>query len=157
MPNSAPLLPRLVRRLTVTVFAAFGSLSCSNQPAAVKSCDLCTSSAIVAGTVRDTLGAPMAGALALVTAHVDSCTGASAIASTENAPGPTDATGRFGYRLRSPLAPFAACVEVKGLPLTDTLVRADTVLVGKLVQFRADFPPGGPHDSVGIDLVLRHR
>lgn len=155
MSNVAPLLPRLVRSLAVAALTALVWISCTNQPAAVR-CAPCTTSAIVAGTVRDTLGAPVTMALVSAAAYVDSCTGASADVSTDNILGSTDSSGRYALRLRSSRAPFAGCVSVEAVLSTDTLVRTESVLVGRLVQFRPDFPAGGPHDSIGIDVVLRH-
>jgi len=140
---------------SAVALVALGLIGCAGDPAAAR-CDICTSSAIIAGTVRNTVGAPVAGAVVGVAAFLDSCGGASASVSTDTAPGPTDSTGQYDQRLRSPLAPFTACVAVRAVLMTDTLVHAETVLVGRPVQFRADHPAGGPHDSVPIDVVLRY-
>jgi hypothetical protein len=79
------------------------------------------------------------------------------VASSEHAPELSDSLGRYRYSIHSPLGPFAACVSVWGRIFSDTTLRAETTSSAAALRFRPDYPSGGPHDSVTIDLVLRRR
>ena len=123
-----------------------------------RGCDLCTTSAVVVGTVRDSLGAPARFVLPGATVFVDSCTGTRLnLTPTGYGLRTTDETGRYALALRAGLAPFQACIEMTAVLISDTNYGVDTVVAGKRLQFRADYPAGGAHDTLTIDLVLRHR
>lgn len=125
-------------------------LGCNIEPPL---CDICTTSAIVYGTVRDTAGAPIAGAIITVNAWRDSCTAAPALGRTNVSP-KSDSAGTYRDAPYSGLAPFQACLRVSVHAPPGALWR-DTSVTGATVRFRADQPPG-PHDSVQVDVVVRY-
>lgn len=125
-------------------------LGCNIEPPL---CDICTTSAIVYGTVRDTAGAPIAGAIITVNAWRDSCTAGLAVGGTNVSP-MSNAAGAYRDAPFSPSGPFQGCLRVSVHAPQGALWR-DTTVSGALVNFRADYPPG-PHDSVQVDVVVRY-
>jgi hypothetical protein len=147
------------RTLTLLALLAAAPVACSGNPTWT-TCSLCTTSALVRGTVRDTLGSPAAGAKVDVQVSPDSCGGSPVgIVTSDSTPVPTDSTGHYRYLIRTTFQPFPACVSAKARLVADTMYGADTVVTGRLLQFKLDYPApaGEPHDSMTIDLVLRHR
>jgi|SRR5919108_3750894 hypothetical protein len=132
----------------VLVIAALAAIGCSTEPAG---CDICTTSAILYGSVRDTAGQPIAGASITASAFKDSCTNSLPAGSTNTSP-ITDALGNYRGQMLSLYGPFHACLQVTAHAPTGSPWR-DTTGSGKVIDFRSDFPVG-PHDSVRVDLVL---
>ncbi len=147
------------RRATIAGLCAAALACYEGTPTA--GCDLCTTSATVAGTVRDSTGAPAADVSVqptVYTVDADSCGFRPLdLIPSGHAPSFTDSTGRYAEFLRSASAPFPACIGVTAIAIMDTAYRADTLVAGKPLAFRADYPAGGAHDTLVVDLVLRHR
>ena len=94
-------------------------------------CDICTTSAIVYGAVRDTAGQPVAGAVVTVHAMRDSCAGLAAGGS--NVAPVTNAAGGYRDAPFSPSGPFHACLAVNAHAPTGALWH-DTTLSGAVVK-----------------------
>ncbi len=147
---------RLVARRRGLAFApalALVSVLGCSQPANPAGCDLCTTSALVYGTVHDTAGTPEG--QARVTLQSDSGSCASPIANRQRvlatATGLTDSTGQFRLAIASPPAPVAVCIAVQAVEGADTgQATADSV------WFTAGFPPGDARYSALADVVIQH-
>ena len=146
------------RRAPVASLLAGLALAC-HERTPTASCDRgpCTVSAAVAGTIRYTAGAPASFVLVAATAYADSCAGAAVALLPAAGVQLTDSTGRYLLWLRSASAPVAACVAASAVSVRDTGYAADTIVAGKLLSFHADNPPGGPRDTLVVDLRLRHQ
>ena len=129
--------------ITLALVAA----SCSNE---FQGCDICTTSAIIYGVVRDTAGKPVSGIRISAAASHDSCS--SFFAGDSNGLIVSDTAGRYRGQVLSLYGPFHACLSVTTHAPSGSLWR-DTTTTGAVVDFRADFP-AGPHDSVRVDIVL---
>ena len=125
-----------------------GLVGCSTEPTG---CDVCTTSAVVYGHVLDTASYPVPHTLIFVNAYRDSC-GAGKIVVT-NASAITDTSGRYRALLKTPIAPFNACLALSATP-PDVIPWGDTTISGALVEFRSDFRSEEPRDSVRVDLHL---
>ncbi len=133
----------------VTALAVISVLGCSRTPTG---CDLCTTSAVVYGTVHDTAGSPQR--QARVTLQSDSGSCAAPIAGRPRvlatATGLTDSTGQFRMVIASPPAPVAACIAVQAVVGADTgQATADSV------WFTAGYPPGNARYSALADVVIQ--
>jgi hypothetical protein len=122
--------------------------ACSSTDA----CDLCTTSAVVYGTVRRSGGAVVAGASIHLGAFRESCD--SGDLEVPGDPGLTTGTdGSYRAQLVALSGQFTACVRVMALEpgsaSGDPGVTADG-----MVEFLPDFGSGEPRDSVGVDLEL---
>lgn len=113
-------------------------------------CDLCSTSAVVRGTVRRTNGASVPNALVSAVAHRDSCAGAEYASGT---PVRTGADGTYQVNLRTSAGPFLACVVVHVSPPDGSGLQAVDAS-GATVLFRADYGGNTLHDSVTVDLIL---
>jgi hypothetical protein len=133
---------------SVLVLAALAAFACATEP---QGCDICTTSAIVYGSVRDTAGRPVSGAPVTADVFRDSCANGNP-AGASNGPIVTDPSGNYRGQVLSLSGPFHACLRVAAHAPTGSPWR-DTTASGAGIDFRADFPVG-PHDSVRVDLVL---
>jgi hypothetical protein len=115
-------------------------------------CDICTTSAIVYGTVRDLAGVPIAGVRVAIEARAPSCQ-SSGIGSNQM-PLVTDALGNYRAITLSPSGPRTVCLIVAVQPPAMSAFgpAADT---GHMVRLEDDFPATQAHDSVRVDLTLR--
>ena len=121
-------------------------------------CDLCTTSAVIRGTVLDSAGIPTSAVAVIAAAFRDSCSGQHPpLAGVDPLLPQTDSLGRYQFLMRSPMGPFSGCVGVWGHSLRDSTLVADTAWATALVAFRADYPAGQPRDTVTVNLVLRRR
>jgi hypothetical protein len=141
----------LVARWCVAAGVALAVAGC--QTTTREGCDICTTSAVVYGHIRDGSGAPIPN----VTIHVDAfATSGSGL--TPNPVGATnivrqsDASGAFRDQPLSLLGPFHATLTVRAIP-TETSGFVETAVSGAQVDFRSDYP-GGDRDSVQVDIVL---
>jgi len=115
-------------------------------------CDICTTSAIIYGSVHFADGAVMSGARVSAEAMMPNC-GANVVAG--DVVGFTDARGQYRGRLRSLTSPQMACLIVLVEPSDSVALRAaaDT---GHLVRLEADFEDVS-HDSVSKSISFcRH-
>ena len=113
-------------------------------------CDMCTTSAIVRGTVRRADGSPVPDVTITIDAHAQSCGGPTY---TSSDPVRTANDGSYRSDFKSITGPFLACLVVSGVPPAATGLRA-VVDSGATVMFRADYGGDGQHDSTRVDLVL---
>ncbi len=134
---------------------AVASAACAKSSASPE-CALCSSSAVVRGTVTDTLGAPQQGASVTLQVFANSCSGTSVGFVASGYPQTTDAAGNYRYLLLTIKPAFAACIEARAALVSDTSFRADTIVAGSLVQFNNTYPAGAPLDSLTVNMVLRH-
>jgi hypothetical protein len=114
-------------------------------------CDLCTTSAIVYGSVHGATGAPVSGASVTADIRIDSCQGMSV--GSLGGPSIADALGVYHLRARSLSAPAAACLLLTVQPPTGSGLRA-IVDTGHVVRLQADWPSGAVLDSVRVDFVI---
>ena len=118
-------------------------------------CDICTTSAAVAGRVTDAAGRAVAGALVTVEARPHSCGAAAALTwlSERGSPGPvaTDGSGMYVARLRSLHGPFDACLVVTAVVPAGG---APGVASGARVRFTNEYPRLERADSVRVDVAL---
>lgn len=129
---------------------------CSASGPTQDGCDVCTTSAVVSGTVRDTAGNGVPGALVTVRVFSADTARPQDNVSPTNANNPvrTDLTGAFRAQPITPLAPFRARVVVTVAPPAQY---ADTSASGAAgVEFRAD-SRGVRRDSTRVDVVVRRR
>jgi hypothetical protein len=103
-------------------------------------CDICSSSAIVYGTIRSPTGVALLGAVVTVEAYRDVCSG------------PIE-DGAYRVAPISVSAPFVACIIVRVTSPggSGLAAAADS---GAVVRFTADVG-GGAHDSTRVDIQLR--
>lgn len=116
-------------------------------------CDICTTSALVFGTVSDDEGLPLVGVGVQVFAYRDGCADEFSSAGTGDAIR-TDSQGRYRALPLSVFEPFTAqCVVVAVNPLEegDWPVVSDTVDVS--LEFRQNVS-GTVQDSVRVDVVV---
>lgn len=113
-------------------------------------CDLCTTSATVYGRVVDDAVRPVVGATVTVMAYRADCYGAP-LPTFPVPAGPvvTDDSGEYATRLRSPSAPFDACLLVRVRPPSRTDVDAE----GARVRFASD-SPSESQARVRVDVTL---
>jgi hypothetical protein len=134
------------RRLVIAPLLTLAFLGCSDP-----TCDLCTTSAIVYGTVTRS-GSPVSGASVTVTPIRDNCSsgepalGGELTTSTVN-------DGSYRAHSRTPDAPFTACIRVSVLE-SGSPGGPPVTVDGGTVQFRADYGPGQNRDSVRVDVDL---
>jgi hypothetical protein len=113
-------------------------------------CDICTTSAIVYGSVRRS-GAPVAGASVTVTPIRDNCTsGEPALGGELTTKTVTD--GSYRGHSRAPNAPFTACIRVSVLESGSS--GSPVTVDGGTVEFRADAGTNQDRDSVRVDVDL---
>ncbi len=147
----------VTRALLLGAVAAALTAACSTNSAS-PTCTLCSSTAVVRGTVRDTAGAPKAGASVTLQVFAYSCTGSPVGFVVSGVyPQTTDSTGQYRYPVLTSNPAFPACIETRAVLASDTTYRADTLVTGKLVQFRNTYPAGAALDSLTVDVVLRHQ
>ena len=140
--NLRRLLPLVGPVAAVAAFAA-----CTTEPVG---CDICTTSAIVYGTVRSGSGFPVARARVSVEARETSCRGT--LVDFSGAFATTDSIGNYRVGLVSPFSPTAVCLIVTAQQpesVTPASLAADT---GHVIRLQ---PSSEPRDSVRVDLVLR--
>ena len=113
-------------------------------------CDICTTSAVIRGTVRRADGTPVPDVAVTIEAHAQSCNGPTY---TFSDPVRTANDGSYRSVPKSLTGPFLACLVVSGLPPASTGLRA-AADSGATVMFRADYGGDGQHDSTRVDLVL---
>jgi hypothetical protein len=138
----------LAKPVALLASVALAAIACATES---QGCDLCTTSAIVYGTVRDTADQPVPNTLIRVDAFQDSCTAGTPIG-TVSIPASSGAAGAYRARPFSGFGPFQACLRVTAYAPAGS-PWSDTVLTGAVVRFREDFG-SGPHDSVQVDVVL---
>jgi hypothetical protein len=146
----------IFRALVLAVLAGTVSAACSSSTTSTNFCTLCTTAAIVKGTVRDTAGAPAPGAAVGLSVFVRSC-GDTAVGVGLTGAAATDAFGQYRYIARTTHPAFTACIDARAKLLADTAFAADTAVTGHPLQFRNDYPVGAPLDSLTVDMVLRRR
>lgn len=138
------------RTIVETAFAIVcaTALACSLDTGP-RGCDICTTSAIVFGTVRSASGTPVPGARVSVEARETSCRGTQIGGEDAIA----DTSGAYRVRLRSPEAPTAVCLVVTGVPPTSSgmMSGSDT---GHVVRMQPDYGRDESTDSVRVDLTL---
>jgi len=144
------------RALVLVVLAGAASAACSKSTTSTDFCTLCTTAAIVKGTVRDAAGAPAPGAAVGLRVFAGSC-GDSAVGVGLTGAAATDANGQYRYIARTTHPAFTACIDAQATLLADTAMVDDTAVTGHPLQFRNDYPVGAPLDSMTVDMVLRHR
>lgn len=140
-------------RKTVSRFCSCLALCCAViacSPTTDVGCDVCTTSALVYGTVRTADGAPIAGARIDIDAYLDDCSGPHW--GQTNVPAQSDGDGKYRGSLLSPAAPFSACVVVLATPPSGSGL-ITTTNSGSFVQFRANFRSTGL-DSTRVDIAL---
>ena len=119
-------------------------------------CDVCTTSAVIAGRVTTGTGQPVLGAEVLITAARDSCNGRErwVFRAETGDPGPalTDAAGEYRTRLRSHDSPGLACLTASVTPPPGTDLPSHTV-TGTTVLFDDDWPRES-RTSARIDIRL---
>jgi hypothetical protein len=117
-------------------------------------CDLCTTSAVVYGTVLDSAGAPIVGVQVDVRAFETACTGGSPKGGTDNGWPITNAQGRYSARPISIYGPFTTdCLIVTANPRNDVRwpVESDTAQIR--LRFLDD-DKSNDRDSVEFNLVV---
>lgn len=114
-------------------------------------CDICSSSAIVYGTIRSPTGVALLGAVVTVEAYRDVCSGP--IEGESSLPFQTGSDGAYRVAPISVSAPFVACIIVRVTSPggSGLAAAADS---GAVVRFTADVG-GGAHDSTRVDIQLR--
>ena len=134
----------------------FVALACVVVPGctfgtAPHACDVCSTSAIVYGTVRSTSELPMAGVRISVQARRFSCRGSDINMFGE--PVSSDASGNYRLTVISLFAPTAVCLIVAGQPPVSSglTMAADT---GHVIRLQPDYSADQPHDSVRVDLLV---
>lgn len=142
---------RLVRppRVLGTLALASAAACAPTEP-----CDLCTTSALVYGDVRDAAGAPVPRAEVRVEAYsADTSRGQrDVLAGGTNLPLRTTSAGRYRDLSLSLSEPFRARLVVRVTPPAGSGLAAVSV-GGVQVEFRADYR-GPARDSVRVDVVL---
>lgn len=136
------------------VLATLGGLAACGGGTGITGCDLCTSSALVYGTVTSADGSPVPAAMVTASGWRLGCPG-------EGGKGPffdspdlaTDESGEFRTVVTALLGPELMCLVVRADPSADSglLPMADT---GATVMLTPDFNRAEPMDSVRVDLVL---
>jgi hypothetical protein len=119
-------------------------------------CDLCTTSGVVYGVVRDDTGVPVANAAVRIQAFFADSTQARTTVAVghTNLVARTNATGAYRDQPFSFDAPFrASLVVVVTLPSDGTVA---LVLNAAEVEFRSDYH-GPARDSVRVDVVVPRR
>jgi hypothetical protein len=127
--------------------ASAGVAACTTEPVG---CDICTTSAIVYGTVRSGGGFPVARAQVSVEARQTSCRGMNVDLSGGAAT--TDTIGNYRVELISPFSPTAVCLVVTAQPPASASPAIPAGDTGHVIRLQ---PSGEPRDSVRVDLVLR--
>ena len=113
-------------------------------------CDICISSAIVVGTVRNS-GQPVAGATVTAEIAGRSCLGASG-ASLYGA-AETSASGDYVARVGNMISPGDWCIIVRVTPANGSGLAASTDTVPAL-RLRSEWTGPAARDSVRVDFVL---
>src|SRR5207253_203751 len=113
------------------------------------SCDICTTSAIVYGTVTRS-ASPVAGASVTVTPIRDSCSSGNPALGGELTT-TTVADGSYRAHSRTPDGPFTACMRVS--VLENGAAGVPVTVDGGTVDFRPD-NAGQNRDSVRVDVDL---
>ena len=125
------------------------AIACSTEPE--PGCDVCTSSAIVYGTITSPTGAPVAGAGVRVEAFRDACVAAGGAPETTHG-STTPADGSYRGHLLATIAPFRACLRVTVTPHPLSGL-APRTMEGVEVSFLADYG-ANDRDSVRVDVAL---
>lgn len=133
--------------IAIPLVAALLASACSDRVG----CDVCTTSAIAYGVVRDTSGQPVSGVHVTGDALRDSCSAGTPVGWTDRTP-TTDAQGRYRALLLSLYSPFSACLRVTAQAPSGS-PWLDTTIVGPKISFRGT----APLDSIRVDLVLRSK
>ena len=116
-------------------------------------CDICTTSAVVYGHVRDGTGAPVPNVAIHVDAFANSGAGlTSTPVGSTNVTHQSDASGAYHDQPLSPLGPFHATLTVRATP-PGTSGFLEATANGAQVDFRGDYQ-GGDRDSVQVDIIL---
>jgi hypothetical protein len=140
----------MTRRSIALAFLGFAlttiGVGCEQPPL----CDICSTSAFVRGTVRQSSGEPVPGAAISIEAHEDGCT--SPRFASEKTP-PTGSDGTYGLLLHSLSAPFLACLVVRADPPVDSPF-GSVVVSGTTVMFRPDYGNNVTHESVDVELTV---
>jgi hypothetical protein len=135
------------RRALLGMLAATAAVAaCTTEPSG---CDICTTSAIVYGTVWSGGGFPVARARVSVEARETSCRGANVNLTGDTAT--TDTLGHYRVNVVSPVAPTAVCLIVTGQSAASSTPAGTAADTGHVVRLQ----PTEPRDSVRVDLVLR--
>lgn len=118
-------------------------------------CDVCTTSAVVFGTVVTSGGDPVVGAPMDVRAFDSTCDAEFPNGGTDGLLPKTDEQGRYRAQPFSLSGPFTArCFRVTVNPEASVEgIPVDTVETMGVVEFRSDFT-GGARDSLRIDVVV---
>lgn len=114
-------------------------------------CDPCRTTAVVYGTVRDSVGSPVADVRISILGYLaGSCDAGFRVGGD----GYTDASGRFGGLLSSLYSPFTArCFKVTVNPDSTDPWPTQPFLVQDSLEFRDELH-GEPRDSLRIDVNL---
>ena len=142
------------RDASVMAVLLIGCVACSL--AEPQGCDLCTTSAVVYGVVRDEGGSPVPGAVITIDVFFADTARfrGSLSAYSRYHPTQSNAAGAFRDQPFTPMAPFRARLKEQVIPPS---AFADTVTVDNaLVDFRSDYR-GPVRDSVRIDFVVRRQ
>ena len=145
---------RVLRHVSTTSVLLIACAAC--RLAEPEGCDVCTTSAVVYGVVRDDAGSPVSDARLTISAfNADTSRFRDNVSPTSrNNPTRTNAAGVFRAQPLTPLAPFLARVSVQVAPPSRFV---DTVADGNaVVEFRSDYR-GPSRDSIRIDIVVRRR
>ena len=134
-----------IRVLASLVFIAIACVRTSDP-----ACDICTTSAIVFGTVRTATGTVVAGATIQVDAHRDTCDGP--LYGGSNFPATTSLAGEYRDAPFSLAGPFSACLVVRVIPPAGSGLSA-AADSGAVVRFLNDFS-GAVRDSIRVDVQL---
>lgn len=137
---------RVVTR-SVSVLIVSAVTACSTEPG----CDICTSSAIVYGTVTTNTGTPVGGARVDVEAFRETC-GVGAAYRETSLPRVTAVDGSYRDRPFAGASPFRACVRVTVTPPSGSGLSLRTV-EGAEVRFLEDHR-ARDRDSVRVDVTL---
>jgi len=142
MPHSrfSPAGPLLILTLAIP--------ACSDP----SSCDICTTSAVVYGTVRRPNGAAVAGAPVHIGIFRDTCD--SGDVEVPGDPGlTTGSDGSYRTQTVALTGEFTACVSVN-VQEPGSAIEDPGVAASALVDFLPDFGTGQRRDSVRIDVEL---
>jgi hypothetical protein len=142
---------QLGRHAGVGVGIALAVAGC-RQTVVRDGCDVCTTSAVVYGNVRDATGTPVPNVVIQIQAFASNDSGLTSPVGGTNITPQSDAFGAYRDQPLSPLGPFHAVVAVRATPPRTSGFLATTVS-GAHVDFRSDFD-GGSRDSIQVDIVL---
>jgi hypothetical protein len=120
-------------------------------------CDLCTTSAIVYGSVTDSDGRPVAGAPIHVRVYVHTCVAADHRGGSDRMVPRTDIDGSYRADIVSLFQPFTAeCFLIRLNPENDPRWPADSVERSGRLEIRSDYDSSA-RDSTRFDLIVSAR